>query len=496
MGEDIISSKTRKPEMGRDSGWLIGSDLIAIFLALAGQIVLTKALLTESYGIYIIALDAFATFFLIIDLGLPTIIARDGANSVEKIWPSITRVYKLQLLCSIPFILLAVIGTPLLIDNWKEYFELIVICGAIALVHIASYAPRSGLRAAGQARLEAWSKVIERAITVAGYYALYSLGSTSVTAFATVFLIGAIGGLVMALGLSYSILPKSSVSEMTDWSELSESWIDNKTLLLQALPFAITLGVLPYVIRIEKFLVAGEMGVDAAAVFHVAQLAWLAGLVVPQALRAALLPILGEVRSEPAKFQSALEKSLNLCLGVLPIGLFAGAGIVYFLLPITFPEQYVDGSLGASAVDLFMVLLAGWCLTLLATPTYTALQAGEKPWNFTLFITLVVIFAVVVGYFLIDWKANDSQGSGLFAAALASTISSSFLLFLSIHLSSNWNLIRQRKKDFTLAICLSMISCYGFTTGSWLAISGLGLFYFIPLGIQAMSATVGLLSEE
>jgi len=250
------------------------------------------------------------------------------------------------------------------------------------------------------------------------------------------------------------------------------------------------------VIRIEKFLVAGEIGVDAAAVFHVAQLAWLAGLVVPQALRAALLPVLGEVRSEPEKFQSALENSLNLCLGVLPIGLFAGAGIVYFLLPMAFPEQYIDGSLGASAVDLFMVLLAGWCLTLLATPTYTALQAGEKPWNFTIFITLVVIFALVIGYFLIDWKANDSQGSGLFAAAIASTISSSFLLFLSIHLSSNWNLIRQRKNDFTLAICLSMISCYGFTTGSWLAISGLGLFYFIPQGIQAMSATVEPLSEE
>ena len=100
MGEAIISSKTRKPRMGRDSSWLIGSDLIAIFLALAGQIVLTKALLTQSYGIYIIALDAFATFFLVIDLGLPTIIARDGANSVDKIWPSITRVYKLQLLCS------------------------------------------------------------------------------------------------------------------------------------------------------------------------------------------------------------------------------------------------------------------------------------------------------------------------------------------------------------------------------------------------------------
>ena len=249
-------------------------------------------------------------------------------------------------------------------------------------------------------------------------------------------------------------------------------------------------------IRIEKFIVAGEIGVDAAAVFHVAQLAWLAGLVVPQALRAALLPVLGEVRGNPVKFQSALEDSLNLCLGVLPVGLFAGAGIVYFLLPMAFPKQYIDGSLGASAVDLFMVLLAGWCLTLLATPTYTALQAGEKPWNFTIFITLVVIFAVLIGYLLIDWKADESQGSGLFAAALASTISSSFLLFLSVHLSSNWNLFRNRMKDFLLAITLSMTSCYGFTTGSWLALSGLGLFYFIPQGIQAMTPTFEPLPQE
>ena len=496
MGEAVISSKTRKPQMGRDSSWLIGSDLIAIFLALAGQIVLTKALLTESYGIYIIALDAFATFFLIIDLGLPTLIARDGANDVSKIWPSIIRVYRLQILCSIPFILFAIIGVPLMIENWKEYFGLIVICGAIALVHIASYAPRSGLRAAGQAKLEAWSKVIERAITVVGYYILFSVESTSVTAFAIIFLIGAIGGLAIAIGLSYSILPRDSISESSNWSSLGTAWSDNKTLLIQALPFAITLGVLPYVVRIEKFLVAGELGVDAAAIFHVAQLAWLAGLVVPQALRAALLPVLGGVRTDTIKFQSALENSLNLCLGLLPIGLFAGAGIVYFLLPLAFPEQYVDGSLGASAVDLFMVLLAGWCLTLLSTPTYTALQAGEKPWKFTLFIGLVVLFALITGYLLIDWQANNSQGAGLFAAAIASTISSSFLFFLSVHLSSNWDLLLKKKKEFSLAICLSMISCYGFATGSWIAVCGLGLFYFIPQGIQAMSPTVEPLPEE
>jgi len=486
MGEPIYSSKTRKPQMGRDSGWLIGSDLIAIFLALAGQIVLTKALLTESYGIYIVALDAFATIFLIIDLGLPTLLARDGANAVERIWPAIIRVYKLQLICSVPFILLTVIGTPVLVEQWKDNLELLLLCSIIALVHIASYAPRSGLRAAGQAKLEAWSKVIERATTVIGYYVLFLLGSTSVSAFALVFLIGALCGLIVALGLSYSILKPISGSVKSDWNSLGKSWIDNKNLLLQALPFAITLGVLPYVIRIEKFILAGELGVDAAALFHVAQLAWLAGLVVPQALRSALLPVLGEFRNDQNKFNSSLERSLDMCLGILPIGLFAGAGIVYFLLPIAFPEQYLDGSLGASAVELFMILLTGWCLTLLATPTYTALQAGKKPWNFTLFIGLVMLFATIIGYLLIDWGAEKSQGSGLYAAALASTISSGFLLIMSIHLSSNWKLVMKRKYELTIVISISIVTCYGFTSGSWISIIGIVLFYFTPKGIQVI----------
>ena len=472
--------------MGRDSGWLIGSDLIAIFLALVGQIFLTKALLTEDYGIYIVALDAFATFFLIIDLGLPTLIARDGANDASKIWASILRVYKLQFICSIPFIIFAIIATPLIVEEWKEFLDLLVICGFIALVHIASYAPRSGLRAAGQAKLEAGTKVMERIVTVIGYLILYSQGSSSVSSFALVFLLGALIGLAAALVFSYWILNPISNNRN---SILSDSWLDNKTLLLQALPFAVTLGVLPYVIRIEKFIIAGEIGVEGAALFHVAQLAWLAGLVVPQALRAALLPVLGENRNDSVKFQKSLENSLDLCLGILPIGLFSGAAIVYLLLPIAFPEQYIDGSLGASAVELFMVLLFGWGLTLLATPTYTALQAGKKPWNFTILIAIVVIFATITGYILIRWQAMESDGSGLYAGAIASSITSGFLLLMSIQLSSNWELIKSRKYQITSAIFISAITCYGLTIGSWIAISGLILCYFIPQGIRSISPT-------
>ena len=241
-------------------------------------------------------------------------------------------------------------------------------------------------------------------------------------------------------------------------------------------------------IRIEKFIVAGSIGVEAAALFHVAQIAWLAGLVVPQAMRAALLPILGQRRHDKKKFFTSIEKSLDLCFGLLPVGLFGGAILIQFLLPIAFPSQYTDGSLGASATDLFMILLVGWCLTLLATPSYTALQAGENPWKFTVFIGVVVIFATTMGFLLISSMA-DSATSGLYGAAMASTLTSAFLLVCSIHLAKLWIIVRVRAAEFIACIALASITCFGFVDNSILMLTGLILFLFTPRGWRALIAT-------
>ncbi|MGB0699450.1 MAG: oligosaccharide flippase family protein [Candidatus Poseidoniaceae archaeon] len=486
MSEATANQTGRDLNMGRDSSWLIGADIFAVFLALIGQVVLTRALITEDYGIFIIALDVFATTFLIIDLGLPTILTRDGANCVNKIWEAIWRIYRIQFVCMIPFVVISLICVTIIVDDWAAFLPVIVTCMLVALAHIFSYAPRSGLRAAGYAWMEACTKVIERIGAVAGYLTLYYFGSDSVESYAIAFLIGALLGLISAvLFARFTLKPTANDSS---WQDLDECWIDNKSLILQSLPFAITLGILPYVIRIEKFIVAGTMGVDSAALFHVAQIAWLAGLVVPQALRAALLPILGQRRNDEKKFFASIEKSLDLCFGILPIGLFGGALLIQFLLPIAFPEQYIDGSIGPSAVELFMILLIGWCLTLLATPSYTALQAGENPWKFTLFIGFVVVFGCIIGFILIGSMAT-SPTWGLYAAAIASTLTSAFLLFSSLHLAKLWLIVRQRKTDFFAAVTLVSITCFGFATNSLLALSGLVLFMFIPRGWKAMLAT-------
>ena len=486
MSEATTNQTGRDLNMGRDSSWLIGADIFAVFLALIGQVVLTRALITEDYGIFIIALDVFATTFLIIDLGLPTILTRDGANCVNKIWEAIWRIYRIQFVCMIPFVVIALLGVTIIVDDWTEFLPVILTCMLVALAHIFSYAPRSGLRAAGYAWMEACTKVIERIGAVAGYLTLYYFGSDSVESYAIAFLIGALLGLFSAI-LFARVTLKPTAND-SSWQDLDECWIDNKSLILQSLPFAITLGILPYVIRIEKFIVAGTMGVDSAALFHVAQIAWLAGLVVPQALRAALLPILGQRRNDEKKFFASIEKSLDLCFAILPIGLFGGALLIQFLLPIAFPEQYTDGSIGPSAVELFMILLIGWCLTLLATPSYTALQAGENPWKFTLFIGFVVVFGCIIGFLLIGSMAT-SPTWGLYAAAIASTMTSAFLLFSSLHLAKLWLIVRQRKTDFFAAVTLVSITCFGFATNSLLALSGLVLFMFVPRGWKAMLAS-------
>ena len=157
--------------------------------------------------------------------------------------------------------------------------------------------------------------------------------------------------------------------------DMGEVWASNRTLLVQALPFAITLCVLPYVVRAEKFIVSIELGLDSAALFHVAQLAWLAGLVIPRAMRAALLSVLGKVRHSKQEFTQNMNASLDVCMGLLPVGIFSGAAIVGLFLPSP-PEQYVDGSMGASAVDLFTVLL--WDGALLCfQPLHTRLCKRE-----------------------------------------------------------------------------------------------------------------------
>ena len=186
----------------------------------------------------------------------------------------------------------SIVGTAVL-QRHPDVPVLVFIAALVSLLHLATYAPRAALRAAGEARLEAWSKVVERSVMTGGYALFMVQGESEVLPYALVLAAGAAAGWLCSAGLLHRTLGPNEVEPSRLGAAWGASW---RSLLVAGAPFALTAAVLPYVSRIEKFLLAEVHGYDAVAVFHVAQMAWVAGLVVPAAIRAALIPAFGAVR--------------------------------------------------------------------------------------------------------------------------------------------------------------------------------------------------------
>ncbi len=440
----------RRPKLARDTVWLASSDGLAIIFGLIGQVILAKALLQSDYGLLVVILDAFATMYILIDAGLPTIIARDIPRNPGASRMAVRRVLKVQMLIAIPFLFgSAIISTAI----WDDApVELLLACAMVAFGHIMSYPHKAMLRALGEARIESILKLIERIITTGLYYFFLMSDYDSPTIYACGFSIGVFISLIGTLWIGERLAIDGS-------SDLPSEWNSNKTLLISALPFAVTLGILPYVTKLEKFLLAGLSTYNDVSLYHVAQLAWIAGLMLPQAMRAALLPYLGEARNEPVKFSNRMLIAHHWTIILLPIGLIAGHAIVSFSIPRFFDSNYSD------AVQVFDILLAGWAMTLLAIPWYVALQAGHNPWRFTALIASVVIAAGVSGWVLIPYY-------GVMGAAWASVIGCCMMLSLAKLLCGD----EDRLSD-GLAL-FSVVVCYLLSISNVLAI--IGFLVFVP----------------
>jgi len=458
----------RRPKLARDTVWLASSDGLAIIFGLIGQVILAKALLQSDYGLLVVILDAFATMYILIDAGLPTIIARDVPRSPGASRQAVRKVLKLQAMIAVPFLLGSVIVST---SIWNDVpLGLLMACALVAIGHIMSYPHKAMLRALGEARIESILKLIERAITTGLYWFFLVNDFDSPTIYACGFSIGVFISLIGTLWIGERLAREGDDS-------LPPEWKTKKTLLISALPFAVTLGILPYVTKLEKFLLAGLASYDDVSLYHVAQLAWIAGLMLPQAMRAALLPYLGEVRDEPQEFGNRMLVAHHWTVVLLPIGLIAGHLIVSFSIPQFFDKNYAD------AVEVFDILLAGWAMTLLAIPWYVALQAGHNPWRFTSLITLVVLSAGLSGWLLIPEY-------GVMGAAWASVIGCSIMLSFSKLLCGD----EDKLSDGLALFCVA--SCYLLSIGSSLAL--IALLTVIPAknSIDFLRSQTGYFQEE
>ena len=129
-----------------------------------------------------------------------------------------------------------------------------------------------------------------------------------------------------------------------------------------------------------------------------------------------------------------------------------------------------------------------WACTVLSVP-YTALQAGERPWLFTLLILVVVLSSTVFGLILITWGAKSSVGLAIEMAAYASVALSIVMLFVGIALSrripihATWTPMGCNAR---IGICLML----GLVSTIFIGTHDLGLFILLPQGLRAMQTIV------
>ena len=440
--ESENSELIRQPNLTRDTGFLLSSEVACIVLGLTAQIILANSIIESDFGIFIIIIDAFATLFLLVDLGLPTIILReiplDRSNS-KKILHS---VFSMQFVFS-----LIVIPIGFLMGFWlwgfnEEWESIVVLMALVAFFRVMTYSHKAAMRSLGEARFEAIAKILERGIITIGYIILFWLGINQVSKYAIVMLIGVFVTAIYVWIIGEKITRKEKVSNREDNSESRIS------LLKKAIPFTLTLAIVPLIARLDKFLIAIFIDYDAVAMYQIAFLMYMAGLSLPISIQLVLLPIFSKERGDDSKINEIITRSSKLIWWVIPPTILLGAILSLILIPILFPEFFVKelGDKGGSSIGLFMTLLSAYALTMLATPYYVSIQAGNRPWKYTKLLAGGLVIDAICGVILIP-------KFGINGAAWSTVFTRLGILLISIKMVGNFNhQIKERRKEIILCI--------------------------------------------
>ncbi len=415
VGGDGEIPRLRKVVPHRDTVWLSGADGANLLLGIVIHVILTRVLLSDEYGMFVLLLDLFHVGVMCIDLGLPTLIARDGGRMASRLSELLVRVGKLQFIIflGISLTILMVAGT--VNPSWEKAAFLLFLAAGL---QVFTYSYRAALRSLGEARLEAVVRVVDRMIVAL----LMVMWSESLTDLALATAIGPASSLFVAILLCRQRLAKS-VEDETELdgaqSNLPETAdMDSRELVRAGFPFLVAGAALVVNVRIEKLLLGVLATPEDVAVFQIAWLGFIAGYGPVLSLRAVLTSWFGEVRDDLDKLAHRYRQALLTCAILAPLG----AAFGYFIGPFALGELFPDYS--DMATGPFNLLLIAWLFHTWASPSLARIQVGDKPWNYTRILWVGICVSILFCLYLIPAHATLDGGVGGVAGSGGATGSS------------------------------------------------------------------------
>lgn len=418
---------SRKVTPHRDTLWLAGADGLNLLIGIAIHVILTRTLLSKEYGMFVLLLDLFHVIVILIDLGLPTLIGRDGGKLGNLLPRLLNRVAGLQMMLMIPLAAGIFITFGWMESAWK--FPALTLAAAAGL-QVVAYSFRAAFRALGEARLEALIRVIDRAVVAL----LMGGWAESLPQLAAASALGPAIALLVAFAFwRGGIEPNLSAGDDT----VDTHKLGRRGLVKSGLPFLVAAGALVITVRIEKLMLGLFATPNDVAVFQIAWLGFIAGYAPVLSLRAVLLSWFGEVRKDATLLAFRYKRAL-IAVGILaPIGVAIGYLVGGFAILSFFPESN-------SSSKPYTVLLVAWVFHLLASPSLALIQVGERPWNYTRILWVGIAVSAAGCAFLIPRADVD-----LIAPAMAAAQTAAAAAFVVLALAFSITFQREKRGGFS-----------------------------------------------
>ncbi len=406
---------TRRVRLERDTLWLSAADMAALLVGIAVHVVLTQTFTDGDYGRWVLLLDLFYVTATIVDLGLPTLIGRDGERLGSNAHDLVHRCLRIQARFAVPIIVIGGTIGWFWVGETTAWLVASFILAFSACVQILTYAHRAALRALGESRQEAVVRFVDRGATAAGILlAAWQFGAHPIAlALATLF--GPLGAMLIAIYLG-----ERRLTSVEGGSELTTATAQGRELVNLGLPFLLAAIALVANVRIEKLMLGLFSTTTSVEIFQIAWLAFIAGYAPILSIRVVMLSWFGEVRNDWDKVWYRAKRAAVI-IGIASIpGFFIGGYLGVEALMKVFPN-YAD-----QATDVFSWLLFAWILALFASVPLTMIQVSERPLRYA-----GLLWSGIVADFIACWILIPDSNFPAESAAFSAIIGASVVLVAS-----------------------------------------------------------------
>ena len=401
---------TRRVRLERDTLWLSAADLAALLVGIVVHVVLTRTFSDGDYGRWVLLLDLFYVTATIVDLGLPTLIGRDGERLGGAAHDLVHRCLRIQIRFALPIIVIGGLLGWMWVGESKSWLIASFILALSACVQILTYAHRAALRALGESRQEALVRFVDRGATAAGIVLAASQFGAHPIALALATFVGPVGAVLIAIRLG-----ERRLASATGGMELKTKTAEGRELIGLGAPFLLAAIALVANVRIEKLMLGLISTPLQVEIFQIAWLAFIAGYAPILSIRVVMLSWFGEVRDDTEKMWYRAKRATML-IGVASIpGFFIGGLIGMEALMAVFPE-YAD-----KATVVFSWMLFAWILALLASVPLTLVQVSEQPLRYAALLWYGIIADLIACWILIPESHNPAEQAA-FAAIIGAAV--------------------------------------------------------------------------